>query len=223
VTGGEVSIELTAVPHPAQYGPLKRSGGADHEARHRRPSDAVANGRRPIAPCLELESVSVSEGVMDFKTADLYDSHGESLRVCEPIFRDFGGRVRFCGPIVTVKCFEDNSFVKSTLAEPGEGRVLVVDAGGSLRCAMLGDLIAASAVEQGWAGVILFGCVRDSAEIAEMPLGVKALATNPRKSQRRGEGQRDIPVTFAGVRFASGDQVYCDEDGILVAEQSLLG
>ena len=158
---------------------------------------------------------------MSFKTADLYDQHGEAVRVCEPIFRDFGGKRRFHGPLVTVKCFEDNSFVKSTLAEAGEGRVLVVDAGGSRRCAMLGDLIAASAVEQGWAGVILFGCVRDSVEIGQMPLGVKALASIPRKSQRRGEGQRDIPVTFAGVRFAPGDWVYCDEDGILVAERAL--
>lgn len=158
---------------------------------------------------------------MDFKTADLYDAHGDALRVCEPIFRDFGGRPRFFGPVVTVKCFEDNSCVKSTLAEPGEGRVLVVDAGGSLRCAMLGDLIAASAVDQGWAGVILFGCVRDSVEIGRMPLGVKALASIPRKSQRRGEGQRDIAVTFAGVRFAPGDYVYCDEDGIVVSEAPL--
>ncbi len=158
---------------------------------------------------------------MDIKTADLYDRYEDALRVCEPIFRDFGGRVRFGGPIVTVKCFEDNSQVKSTLAEPGAGRVLVVDAGGSLRCAMLGDLIAASAVENGWAGVILFGCIRDSQEIGGMPLGVKALATNPRKSQRRGEGQRDIPVTFAGVRFSSGDHVYGDEDGIVVSTEPL--
>ncbi len=154
---------------------------------------------------------------MEFKTADLYDHHGDTLRVCEPIFRDFGGHVHFSGQAVTVKCFEDNSHVKSTLAESGEGRVLIVDAGGSLRCAMLGDLIAASAVEQGWAGVVLFGCVRDSEEIANMPLGIKALAAIPRKSQRRGEGQRDIPVTFAGVRFSPGDAVYCDRDGILVS------
>lgn len=158
---------------------------------------------------------------MTFKTADLYDQHGDTLRVCEPIFRDFGGMSRFHGPIVTVKCFEDNSLVKSTLAEPGAGRVLVVDAGGSRRCAMLGDLIAASAVEQGWAGVVLFGCVRDTVEIGAMPLGIKALASIPRKSERRGEGQRDIPVTFAGVRFAPGDHIYCDEDGLLVADRAL--
>jgi regulator of ribonuclease activity A len=157
----------------------------------------------------------------DLKTADLSDRYGESVRICDPIFRDFGGHVRFSGTLVTVKCFEDNSLVKSTLAEPGHGRVLVVDAGGSKRCAMLGDLIAASAVEQGWAGVILYGCIRDSGDIAAMPLGVKALATHPRKSLRRGEGQRDLPVTFAGVRFAPGDQVYCDEDGILVADGPL--
>ncbi|MTW22972.1 ribonuclease E activity regulator RraA [Allochromatium palmeri] len=158
---------------------------------------------------------------MSFKTADLYDQHGDNLRVCEPIFRDFGGISHFHGQIVTVKCFEDNSLVKSTLAEPGAGRVLVVDAGGSRRCAMLGDLIAASAVEQGWAGVVLFGCVRDTVEIGQMSLGIKALASIPRKSERRGEGQRDIPVTFAGVRFAPGDHIYCDEDGILVADRAL--
>ncbi len=155
------------------------------------------------------------------KTADLSDREDQAVRICDPIFRDFGGHVRFCGTVVTAKCFEDNTVVKSALAEPGEGRVLVVDAGGSLRCAMLGDLIAASAVEQGWAGVILYGCIRDSREIGAMPLGVKALATHPRKSLRRGEGQRDLSVTFAGVRFAPGDQVYCDEDGILVADQAL--
>jgi len=158
---------------------------------------------------------------MTFKTADLYDRYGDDLRVCEPIFRDFGGISRFHGSIVTVKCFEDNSLVKSTLAESGAGRVLVVDAGGSLRCAMLGDLIAASAVEQGWAGVVLFGCVRDTVEISRMPLGIKALASIPRKSERHGEGRRDIPLTFAGVRFTPGDHVYCDEDGLLVADRAL--
>jgi regulator of ribonuclease activity A len=158
---------------------------------------------------------------VDFKTADLSDRYDEHVRICDPIFRDFGGRNRFCGPVVTVKCFEDNSPIKAALAEPGQGRVLVVDAGGSMRCAMLGDLIAAGAVEQGWAGVVLYGCIRDSRDIAAMPLGVKALGTHPRKSLRRGEGQRDISVTFAGVRFAPGDQVYCDEDGILLADGPL--
>ncbi|WP_295391345.1 ribonuclease E activity regulator RraA [uncultured Thiodictyon sp.] len=159
---------------------------------------------------------------MNFKTADLYDRYEARVRVCDPLLRDFGGRRAFYGEVVTVKCFEDNTAIKSTLAEPGRGRVLVADAGGSLRCAMLGDLIAASALSQGWAGVVLYGCVRDTDELAGMDLGVKALVANPRKSQRRGEGQRDLPVTFAGVRFAPGDWVYADGDGILVADLPLL-
>jgi len=159
---------------------------------------------------------------MSFKTADLYDDFGDRVQVCDPIFRDFGGIRRFFGPIATVKCFEDNSLVKSALGEPGKGRVLVVDAGGSLRCAMLGDLIAASAVENGWRGVLMFGCVRDSADIAGMDLGVKALATNPRKSEKRGEGQRDIQVAFAGACFRPGEQIYCDQDGILVSAEALV-
>ena len=158
---------------------------------------------------------------MDFKTADLYDRHEDRVRVCDPVFRDFGGRVRFAGPAATAKCFEDNTQVKSALTESGEGRVLVVDAGGSRRCAMIGDLIAASAVEKGWAGVLMYGCVRDTAELAGMDLGVKALAANPRKSVRRGEGLRDLPVAFAGVTIRPGDWVYCDEDGVLVSEQAL--
>ena len=158
---------------------------------------------------------------MTFKTADLYDQYETRVRVCEPIFRDFGGRRAFFGQAVTVKCFEDNTQIKAVLGEPGAGRVLVADAGGSHRCAMLGDLIAASAVAQGWAGVILFGCVRDSADLAGMDLGIKALAAIPRKSQRRGEGQRDLDVTFAGVSVAPGDWVYADADGILVAAAPL--
>jgi regulator of ribonuclease activity A len=158
---------------------------------------------------------------MDLATADLCDRHGERVRVCEPLLRDFGGARRFAGPAATAKCFEDNSMVKAALAEPGDGRVLVVDAGGSLRCAMLGDRIAAGAVENGWAGVLLYGCVRDSAALARMDLGVKALAAVPRRSVRRGEGQRDLPVTFAGVTFRPGDWVCCDEDGVLVADGPL--
>lgn len=159
--------------------------------------------------------------MQDFKTADLADREPPGMRICQPIFRQFGGLARFCGHVVTIKCFEDNSLIKSTLAEPGLGRVLVVDAGGSLGCAMLGDVIATSAVEQGWAGVILYGCVRDRRDLAAMPLGIKALATHPRKSLRRGEGQRDVPVSFAGVDFKPDDVVYCDEDGILVLDAPL--
>lgn len=155
------------------------------------------------------------------KTADLYDRYEDQVRVCEPVFRDFGGRRAFYGQAVTAKCFEDNTQIKSILGEPGEGRVLVVDAGGSHRCAMLGDLIAASAVKNGWSGVLLFGCVRDTEALASMDLGIKALAAIPRKSVRRGEGQRDLPVTFAGVAFAPGDWIYADADGILVSASPL--
>jgi regulator of ribonuclease activity A len=158
---------------------------------------------------------------MDFSTADLYDQYEQTLGVCEPVFRDFGGRAAFFGPVSTVKCFEDNSRIKEALAEPGEGRVLAVDAGGSMRCAMLGDLIAESAVANGWAGVIIVGCVRDTARLAEMDLGVKALAAIPRKSTRRGEGQRDLPVQIAGTLVEPGDWVYCDEDGIVFSKQAL--
>lgn len=158
---------------------------------------------------------------MEFTTPDLYDYYENEVQVCEPLFRDFGGRSVFCGPASTVKCFEDNSQIKAALAEPGNGRVLVADAGGSLRCAMLGDLIAGGAVTNGWAGVVLWGCVRDSRVLAAMDLGIKALATNPRKSQRRGEGVRDCTVSFAGVRVNPGDWIYADADGILVADRRL--
>jgi regulator of ribonuclease activity A len=159
---------------------------------------------------------------MTFSTADLYDQFEEQLAVCEPIFSDFGGRETFCGPAVTVKCFEDNSRIKEALAEPGAGRVLVVDAGGSARCAMLGDLIAESAVTNGWAGVIVDGCVRDTARLAEMDLGVKALGAIPRKSTRRGEGQRDLPIVIGGVHVRPGDWVYSDADGVVVAPAGLI-
>ncbi|TVQ87718.1 MAG: RraA family protein [Chromatiaceae bacterium] len=157
----------------------------------------------------------------DFSTADLYDRFGDELAVCAPLFRDYGGHVRFCGAAVTVKCFEDNSRIKEALAEPGAGRVLVADAGGSVRCAMLGDLIAASAVTNGWAGVVLTAAVRDTAALAGMALGIKALAATPRKSVRRGEGQRDLPVDIGGEQVRPGDWVYADGDGILIARAPL--
>jgi regulator of ribonuclease activity A len=159
-------------------------------------------------------------------TADLYDRYGEQLRVCAPVFQDFGGRSGFRGPATTVKCFEDNSRVKEALAEPGtvdgRPRVLVVDAGGSLRCAMLGDLIAESAVAHGWAGVIIQGCVRDSGRLREMDLGIKALAAIPRKSVRRGEGLRELTIEIGGVPVSPGDWVCCDCDGIVVAPPGLI-
>jgi regulator of ribonuclease activity A len=155
-------------------------------------------------------------------SADFYDRFGDDLRVCAPLFRDFGGRSAFAGAAVTVKCFEDNSRIKEALDEPGHGRVLVADCGSSLRCAMLGDMIAERAVEQGWAGVIIDGCVRDVLRLAELDLGIKAIAPTPRKSTRRGEGQRDIPVQIGGVLINPGDAVLCDRDGIVIAAPMLL-
>ena len=158
---------------------------------------------------------------MGFATADLSDEYPDEVQICDPLLRDFGGRARFAGEIATLKCFEDNSLVRTTLGQPGAGRVLVVDAGGSLRCAMLGDLLAEKAVANEWEGIIMYGCIRDSARIAELPLGVKALATHPRKSVKQGAGQADLALRFAGVDFRPGDHVYCDRDGILVAARRL--
>ena len=153
-------------------------------------------------------------------TPDICDAHHE-VRVLDPLFVNFGGRDAFCGPIRTVKCFEDNSLVKEAVAEPGEGAVLVVDAGGSTRCAMLGDMLAEQAADNGWSGVIMYGCVRDVDVLAETELGVQALGAHPRKSEKRGEGQRDIPVTFAGVTLSPGEWLYADNNGILVASERL--
>lgn len=159
---------------------------------------------------------------MSFQTADLCDAHEDALQIAEPIFGDLGGNTRFSGRIVTLKLFEDNSRVREAVAEDGTGKVLVVDGGGSLRCALLGDLLAAKAVENGWQGVVVNGCIRDSDAIAEMPLGVKALACHPLKSIKRGIGERDVPVHFAGVRFEPGHYLYADGDGIVVSAQALL-
>jgi regulator of ribonuclease activity A len=154
-------------------------------------------------------------------TADLCDRGDPAVEVCEPLFRDFGGRAAFGGELATVKCFEDNSRVREALGESGDGRVLVVDAGGSMRCAVLGDRLGAAAVANGWAGVLVFGCVRDTARLAAMDLGVKALAAVPRAGVRRGAGQAGIPLSFAGARFAPGHHVYCDQDGVVVAPRPL--
>ncbi|MEQ6917620.1 ribonuclease E activity regulator RraA [Halomonas aquatica] len=153
-------------------------------------------------------------------TPDICDAYPE-IAVLEPIFVNFGGLEAFCGPIRTVKCFEDNSLVKQAVAEPGDGAVLVVDAGGSTRCAMLGDMVAEQAVGNGWAGVVIYGCVRDVDVLAETELGIQALGAHPRKSEKRGEGSRDIPVSFAGVTLSPGQWLYADNNGILVADEQL--
>ena len=158
---------------------------------------------------------------MTFKTADLCDEFSAELQVVTPIFRHFGGRVRFAGPAATVKCFEDNSRVKEAVGEPGLGRVLVVDAGGSMRCAVLGDLLAKLAADNAWSGVVVNGCIRDSADMRAFDLGVTALASIPLRSEKKGEGQRDVVIQMPGARVRPGDWVYVDEDGMVVAGRKL--
>jgi regulator of ribonuclease activity A len=158
---------------------------------------------------------------MGFKTADLCDEFGSLVRVAAPLFRDYGGLASFCGRIVTVRVFEDNVLVREALEADGQGRVLVVDGGASTRCALLGDQLARLTHEHGWAGIVINGCVRDSAEISGIPVGVKALASVPRRSGREGAGERDVPVDFAGITFSPGDHLYADADGIIISERDL--
>ncbi|WP_433122549.1 ribonuclease E activity regulator RraA [Arthrobacter koreensis] len=153
---------------------------------------------------------------MEKSTADLYDEHGEALASVSLQFQDLGGSTRFTGPVRTIRCHEDNGLVKSTLNSPGNGSVLVVDGGGSLNTALMGDMIAEAAVHNGWAGVVIHGPIRDRAAVAKLPLGVKALGSNPRKSAKDSVGEVDVPVEFGGVTFRPGAVLYADEDGILV-------
>ncbi|WP_214110136.1 ribonuclease E activity regulator RraA [Acrocarpospora catenulata] len=153
---------------------------------------------------------------MTVVTADLYDEHGDRLDSCDLQLNQYGGRRSFAGPIVTVRCHQDNALLKSVLSEPGQGRVLVVDGGGSLHTALMGDIIAGLAVANGWAGVVVNGAVRDVAALRELDLGIKALGSNPRKSGKQGTGERDVPVSFGGVTFHPGAELYSDDDGILV-------
>jgi regulator of ribonuclease activity A len=143
------------------------------------------------------------------------------LRVVNPMFSSFGGRRRFCGQVSTLKLFEDNVRVREVLSEPSEAGVLVVDGGGSMRCALLGDQLAELGRDNGWSGVVIYGCVRDSTQLATSDFGVQALNTNPLKSQKKGLGERDVSVTFGGVTIQPGEWVYADEDGILVSNQQL--
>ncbi|TCM68368.1 regulator of ribonuclease activity A [Acinetobacter calcoaceticus] len=163
-----------------------------------------------------------------FVTCDLLDDHPDlDIQTLIPsmdgkFFQSYGARKSFAGQIVTVKCFEDNSRVKELLATDGTGKVLVVDGGASMRCALMGDMIAESAVKQHWNGVVIYGCVRDVDAIAALDLGVHALAAIPRKSNRQGIGEVDISLYFGGVNFNSGDYLYADNNGIVVSKVKLL-
>lgn len=167
----------------------------------------------------------------NFITCDLLDEHPD-CQVCTPNmegkrFFSYGGHAKFGGEVVTVKCFEDNSRVKELLATDGKdingnGKVLVVDGGASMRCALLGDMIAQSAVDNGWAGVIIYGCVRDVDDMAKMAIGVQALGSTPRKSNRKGAGETDIEISFGGMNIKSGKFVYADNNGIIVSDKALI-
>ncbi|MCF8258518.1 MAG: ribonuclease E activity regulator RraA [Flavobacteriales bacterium] len=155
-------------------------------------------------------------------TADLCDKHIDRLQVLDPMLTDFGGFGLFEGEIHTLKVFEDNSLVRTALEKDGTGKVLVIDGGGSFRCALVGDQLAALAVEHNWRGMIVYGCVRDIRMMMEMELGIKALASTPVKSIKRNEGQENITVRFGGVDFIPGHYLYADEDGVVVAECPLI-
>jgi regulator of ribonuclease activity A len=152
-------------------------------------------------------------------TADVFDEHRAAAHSCEIQFRQYGGVSAFTGRIATVRCLEDNVLLKQQLSEPGEGRVLVVDGGGSFRCALLGDTIAGLARENGWAGIVIWGCVRDVEALRTLPIGIKALGSNPRPSAKAGEGERDVPVLFGGATFTPGATLYSDDDGIVVIDR----
>ena len=159
---------------------------------------------------------------MPIQTADLCDAHEDKVSVVAPMFRSFGGRSAFGGAISTLKLFEDNALVRKTLESAGNGRVLVVDGGGSMRCALVGDQLAELGVKTGWAGILVYGCIRDSKAIGEMDLGVFALGTHPRKTVKRNTGEPELPVTFGGVTFTPGHYVYADEDGVIVSATPLI-
>ena len=154
-------------------------------------------------------------------TADLCDRLGDRVAVAEPLFRDFGGRTAFAGEIETVRVFEDNALVRRILEGQGKGRVLVVDGGGSRRCALIGGRLATLASANGWGGLVVHGCVRDVGEIADAPLGVKALAASPRPPSKTGAGEQGVPVAFAGITFTPGHLIWADADGLVTGEPGL--
>jgi regulator of ribonuclease activity A len=158
---------------------------------------------------------------MSFATADLVDAHSDIVKSCDAQFRQYGGRVRFHGPIRTIKSAEDNALVKQTLATAGDGAVLVIDGAASLRCALVGDLMAELGQKNGWAGLVIWGAVRDAVALAGLDIGIKALGSNPWKSNKNGTGEVDVPVSFGGVEFRPGHWLYSDEDGILVSSRRL--
>ena len=159
---------------------------------------------------------------MTFSTADLNDANEGRVQIALPGLHNYGGKREFHGPIATVRVQDDNALVRAALEEKGSGRVLVIDGGGSPRCALVGDKLAELGRKNGWAGIIVHGCIRDTAAIAQMDMGIKAVATTPARAAKQGKGEREIPVTFHAVTFTPGEFVYADEDGTLVSSAKLL-
>ena len=158
---------------------------------------------------------------MSYSVPDICDDFIDEISVLEPLFSNFGGKRRFSGEVVTIKCFEDNSLIRDAVRSEGLGRVLVVDGGGSLRRALLGDMLAASAAENGWQGLLINGCVRDVEILETIDLGVKALNSHPVKTDKCGEGQAGVNVTFAGATIRPGHYLYADANGVVVAVRNL--
>jgi RraA famliy len=160
---------------------------------------------------------------MTFTTADLCDAHSEQdhVQIAEPLLKSFGGHSNFCGQITTVKVFEDNVLIRAVLEEKVENRVLVVDGGGSHRCALLGEEMARLAIANGWQGIVIHGCIRNAAILSQLPIGILALHSHPLKSHKKDHGDRDLLVTFAGVNFKQNHFLYADADGIIVSETML--
>jgi len=156
-----------------------------------------------------------------FKTADLYDAHADEVHVLAPMLQHFGGAKRFCGPIATLKVYEDNLLLHEQLKEPGAGRVIVIDGAGSLRAAVVGDNLAQRAKDMGYSGYVVNGCVRDVADCGRIDIGLMALAANPTRPKKKGFGERGLPVAFGGVKFSPGEWLYADEDGVLVCARKL--
>ena len=164
---------------------------------------------------------------MTFATTDICDAHEDlitkgQLRVCAPVFKPYGGLTRFNGTAVTLKVFEDNTWVRTLLDEPGQGRVLVIDGGGSTRCALVGGNLGVLAEKNNWGGIVVFGCVRDTLELAQSKVGIRALAAHPQKSVKRNVGERDLVVDIAGTVVKPGDMIYADEDGLIVSDKALI-
>lgn len=156
-----------------------------------------------------------------YPVTDLCDEFADHLNILEPIFTDFGGVLAFGGPVSTVRCFEDNSVARLALEEPGEGRILVIDGGGSERCALMGDNLAQLAIDNDWGGIIVNGCIRDCEQISQMDVAIKALNAHPKKSAKKNVGERDVPVRFAGALMMPDEWIYGDLDGVVVSRSEL--